>query len=982
MSVADAGAADRPLADLLSTAPHPDDRRRAERRVADWLSTIEAADGAALAAQAPVRDLLRGIADQSPFLWQLIVRDPPRLVRLLHAPPQESFETCLRTTRAACGAASSEAAAMRVLRRAKQEVALLVALADLGGVWNLAAVTASLSEAADVFVAAALERVLCDLHAAGKLSLPDPAEAQARCGLVVLALGKHGARELNYSSDVDLVVFYDPDSPALPKGADAAPLFVQVTRRLVRLLQERTADGYVFRVDLRLRPDPGSTAVAVALPAAFSYYEMLGQNWERAAFIKARPVAGDIALGQAFLRELGPFIWRKYFDYAAIADIHAMKRQIHAVRGYEDIAVAGHDLKLGRGGIREIEFFVQTQQLIFGGKRPSLRGARTLDMLRALLADGWVTATAVDELSAAYAFLRRLEHRLQMVADEQTQRLPGDQAGLRRFARFCGYARLAAFEAACLRHFRRVVAHYALLFEDAPALDTAAGSLVFVGPEDDPETLQTLAQAGFKHPAVVAETVRGWHFGRRPAVRGPRAREVLTELVPSLLMAFAGSGDPDAAVAAFDTALAHMPAAVELFAILRSNAKLRDLFADVLGNAPPLARVVMRRPHVLDAALDPAFFEAPFDEDAFGARLRRACESVATVEDFLDVSRDFVEDERFTIGVRALSGTMDSVATGRAYSALAACVVATTLHTVAAAFATEHGRVAGGRCAVMALGKLGSREMTAASDLDLMLIYDFDPARPDSDGARPLHAAQYYTRLTQRLVSALTVATRRGRLYEVDMRLRPSGRQGPLATAFASFVAYQESDADDWEHMALTRARVIAGDPGLAAAIAAALAAVLGRPADGVKLRRNVTAMRALIAKEKGDAGPWDLKLVAGGLIDIEFIAQYLQLAHAHADPAVLDVSTIGALSKARDAGFLAAPDADVLIGAHGTYGAVVQIMRLTLEPDADPATAIGAIQKRLAKAADLPAFAQLVVELRALQRAVRGVFNRTLSVH
>ena len=364
--------------------------------------------------------------------------------------------------------------------------------------------------------------------------------------------------------------------------------------------------------------------MALSLASAAAYYETLGQNWERAAMIKARPAAGDLALGARFLAELAPFIWRKYFDYAAIADIHAMKRQIHAARGHEQVAVAGHDLKLGRGGIREIEFFVQTQQLIFGGRRPSMRGARTLDMLKQLHAEQWVSAEAVDDLSAAYVFLRRLEHRLQMIADEQTQRLPFDPEPLERFAKFCGYAKLERFSAELTACLKQVERHYARLFEDAPTLDVAAGSLVFTGVVDDPDTLQTLRQLGFQRPEAAAETIRGWHFGRRPAVRSARAREVLTELTPALLVAFSGSGDPDAALAAFDAALAHMLGAVELMSILRSNAPVRELFGDLLGAAPRLAQVVAQRPHVLDAAIDPGRVAAigeSLDEARMAARV-------------------------------------------------------------------------------------------------------------------------------------------------------------------------------------------------------------------------------------------------------------------------------------------------------------------------------------------------------------------------
>ena len=328
-------------------------------------------------------------------------------------------------------------------------------------------------------------------------------------------------RSSNYSSDVDLVVFYDLRSPVLAAGPGPKANSLRLTQHVVKLLQERTGDGYVLRVDLRLRPDPGSTAPAVSLDAARHYYETLGQNWERAAMIKARPVAGDLALGFDFLDEMAAFIWRKYFDYATIADIHAMKRQIHAAKGHAEIAVAGHDIKLGRGGIREIEFFVQTQQLIFGGRRRQLRGSRTLDTLRQLFADNWITQQAADDLSAAYLYLRAVEHRLQMVDDQQTQRLPEDDASLKNFARFCGYAGTAGFSRDLLHHFRAVEKHYARLFEHAPGLNSRAGNLVFTGAADDPETLETLRDMGFREPALAAETVRGWHFGAARRCAGP-----------------------------------------------------------------------------------------------------------------------------------------------------------------------------------------------------------------------------------------------------------------------------------------------------------------------------------------------------------------------------------------------------------------------------------------------------------------------------
>jgi [glutamine synthetase] adenylyltransferase / [glutamine synthetase]-adenylyl-L-tyrosine phosphorylase len=960
----------------FSKAPRLVARSAAEARLADVIAHA-GPELAIVAADSKTRALLLAVADHSPYLWKLIRSDAPRLVHLLDSPPEPRLDAILEDLVA--GAPGSEAELMRGLRRAKQEIALLVALADLGGVWTTRDVMQALTRSADVFVSTALNFILREAQASGQLHLPDASVQNRDCGVVVLALGKHGGGELNYSSDTDLIVLFDPTSAAVAHVDEPAMLFVRLTRRLVKILQERTADGYVLRVDLRLRPDPGSTQIAISLPAAYNYYESLGQNWERAALIKARPIAGDRTLGETFLAQLTPFIWRRYFDYAAIADIHAMKRQIHAVRGHAEIAVAGHDLKLGRGGIREIEFFVQTQQLIFGGKRPLLRGASTLAMLAELEEQGLISRAARDDLNAAYLFLRETEHRLQMIGDEQTQRLPVEPRELQRFAKFCGYSGLASFAARLGKHLSRVAKHYARLFETSPQLSTATGSLVFTGVTDDPETLETLARLGFQRPELVVETIRGWHFGRRAAVRSERAREVLTELVPALLEAFAQSGDPDAAVAAFDQALGRLKAAVELLSILKSNARLRSLFADILGSAPRLAEIVIRRPHVLDAAFDRDVLAAPLADADFDTRLGHVLATPAAIEDVLDSLRDFAQEESFLIGLRLLAGMIEPRAAGEAYSALAGSIVRACLDHVMRDFELRFGRVRDGCCVVLALGKLGSREMTAASDLDLMLIYDFDAEHPDSDAPQPLHATRYYTRLSQRLISALTVATRRGALYEVDMRLRPSGRQGPLATQFESFAEYQAKEAETWEHLALTRARVIAGDASLSVKVEATRAAILAAPRPA-SLRSGIAAMRRLVAQEKGEDDPFDLKYAAGGLMDIDFLGQYLCLRYAHEKPEIIDVAPAAVIAQAGAFGYLEQSKADFLVGAHRLYSNVAQMLRTILNPTQPISEASETVKRRLAAAANLPGFAQLTAELAVTGAKVRAIFRQVVG--
>ncbi|MDX7952739.1 bifunctional [glutamine synthetase] adenylyltransferase/[glutamine synthetase]-adenylyl-L-tyrosine phosphorylase [Lichenihabitans sp. Uapishka_5] len=970
-------AAGATLADALRAGPRVADPGRVAALMTDLRAVV--AEGSALARliQAPVvASLLAAVADHSPYLWRLVLADPGRLAALLTASPEATLERGLATLAMRLDdPALTPAAAMPILRRARQEVALLVALADLGAVWSLEQVTGALTRFAEAAVGGALAVLVREAAALGRLR---PGTQAATSGLTVLALGKAGGRELNYSSDIDLVVVFDPAAAVVPDAAAPGPIFVRLTQALVRLLQDRTGDGFVLRVDLRLRPDPASTPVAIALPSAFSYYETLGQNWERAAFIKARPVAGDRALGDAFLRDLEPFIWRKYFDYAAIADIHAMKRQIHAVRGQGTVAVAGQDVKLGRGGIREIEFFVQTQQLIFGGRRPALRGSGTVAMLAALAQDGWIDAAARDELGAAYRFLRSVEHRLQMIGDQQTHRLPDEPEALARFAAFMGFADEAAFTAATLAHQRRVQHHYARLFEDAPDLAAETGSLVFTGTGHDPATLETLARLGFARPADASELVRGWHFGRRPAVRTPRAREVLTELVPALLQAFSRTRDPDGALGTFDTMLGRMTAAGELLALLRANAELRAIFADILGSAPRLAATVAQRPHVLDVAIDPTWLDAT--AGTVRRRVATMLDGAPDTEGFLDRMRDGAREDMFLAGLRALTGVDDVAASQAMLSDLADALIAAALERARADLAGLHGGFRSGACVVLGMGRLGSREMTIESDLDLVLLYRTDPEEAESDGPRPLDPGRYHARLTQRLIAILTSQTRRGGLYAVDLRLRPSGRQGPVAVLVSAFAAYQKGEAAVWEHMALTRARVVAGDASLTLEVECVVAAALQRPRDAAALDQAVVAMRTLVARERGEARLWDMKNAPGGLIDIEFLAQAMLLGHAARHPSLCRRHPALILTEAGRLGLLAADGLGALLDAHRLQATILHLLRFMGGPAAEPQTLGRSPIDRLCRITDQPDLAHLEVDLLAKRAAVRQIWDQVFA--
>ena len=970
------------LAALISTAPQLIDLKAARRRVADWLAALPAEEGkplkALLAAYPSINTLTESLAENSPYLWDLASLEPLRFLRLLQSDPDEHLAVLLAGTADAMTETNDEAQAMRLLRRMKGEAALLIALADIGGVWPVTRAARALTEVADTAVSAAVQFLLANLVRAGRLRPRDHARPQDGSGYIVLAMGKMGAFELNYSSDIDLIVFFDPAALSLPKEVEAAPYFIRLTQRLVKLLQERTGDGYVFRTDLRLRPDPSSTAIAISTAAALSYYESTGQNWERAAMIKARPCAGDIVAGEAILDELSPFVWRKYLDFATVSEVHALKRQINAYRGHGEIAIEGHNIKLGRGGIREIEFFAQTQQLIAGGRNPALRDRDTLTTLDNLARGHWIDGEARDDMKAAYVFLRAVEHRLQMVNDEQTQTLPVERGGLERFAHFLGFASRDAFAEVLLGHLANVQRYYSRLFETAPGADWPA--LAFPPVADDRKTLARLGELGFRTPLQASGTIRHWLAGGHRSLRNEAAREQLKELLVVLIEQLARSDNPDAALMRFDDFLGRLRNSARLLSLLRQVPVLIALIALVLGIAPRLADTLARYPEVMDALVDPSFFGVLPSDAELGRRLDAALAQARYDEDRLERIRMFGLEYMFLIGARILSGTVTARAAGEAFARIADVVIRAVHGAVAENFALTHGHVKAEETAVLAMGKLGGREMTATSDLDLILIYDLDQKHPDSDGKRPLYGAQYFARLTQRLINSLTAQTNYGALYQVDMRLRPSGRAGPLASPIEGFAAYQRTEAWTWEHMALTRARVVSASPAFKARVESVIREVLQRPREPKQIAGDVAEMRAAIAKEKGDGERWDLKYAAGGLVDIEFIAQYLQLVHAHRVPDILDTNTARVLDKAWQLGVLPVEDAEVLRPAIQLYQDLTQILRLCLAGPFDAKTAGAGLLRLLARAADVPDFATLDATLIDTQAKVRASFARILG--
>lgn len=945
---------------------------------------------AALLADPKAAAFLEGTAGCSPYLADLLRQEAAWLPAMMEAPPEESLAAIkagfAALARAAEESGGGKTALMRDLRLLKRRTALLTAFADVGDVWTLEEVTEALTCAADGAVKAALDWLFLQELKRGKLPL-DAEDPAASSGFIVLAMGKMGARELNYSSDIDLILFFDGERYGEEHYAEAKDRFNRMAKDLVRILSDRTGEGYVFRTDLRLRPDPDATPPCMDVEAAEHYYSSLGRNWERAAYIKARPCAGDFKAGAEFLKNMAPFIWRKALDFAAIEDVKTMKYLIHAHKGHGSICVFGHDLKLGRGGIREIEFFAQTEQLILGGRDPALRVNTTRGALAALTAAGWISAEARDQMLEDYRYLRRVEHRIQMVEDAQTHAVPSTPEGVARLAAFLRYPGPEAFAGDLRPRLTRVAARFDKLFETDKQLEEEAGGLVIAleTPDGAPAAAAALKAVGYQHPERSVEILRGWRTGRLRAARTPRSRAKLERLTPVILRKLAAAPAPDEALAQFDNFLTGLPGGVQIFSLLESNPNLFEVLTQICGAAPRLAAYLGRNSGVLDAMLSPSFFEPLPAREVLAADLALRLEAAhGDYERTLDIARVWAKERQFQLGVQLVSGLTDAAEAGPAFTELAELSLRALEPLVSADFARRHGPPPGRGAAVLAMGKLGAREMTATSDLDMIVVYDAD-TEDLSKGDRPLSAPEYYARWTQKLVSAVTAPTSEGAVYEVDMRLRPSGRAGPLATSLAAFRHYQAEEAWTWEHMALTRARIVAGSDEAAAAVRAAVKSVLSQPHDRAKVMADARDMRRRVdeANPKDLADPWSLKLTRGGAMDVDFIAQTLLLTEGLAGSAAYGTRPALALLKRAEA--LTEAQADRLTRAFDLEQTLLQIQRVAVDGVFKPAEAALGLKAAMVKAAmgedgGAEDFTALEAELFALQAEVLGLWREILG--
>ena len=886
----------------------------------------------------PLLDLIEGVAGCSDYLNASLLREAEWLKSVAQAEVSTSFEALLHFDTTSFQNLSDS------FRVAKRRGALLIALADIGGIWTLEDVTKSLTELAEHAVNTGLQFLVDAEVARGKLKA-DPSEA---AGMFALAMGKMGAYELNYSSDIDLIILFDETRHPPEVWGELRSAFIRITKRLIKLLSENTAQGYVFRTDLRLRPDASVTPVCIATEPAERYYESLGRTWERAAFIKARACAGAVEAGEAFLKRLEPFVWRRHLDYAAIEDAHDMRLRIREHKGlHGPLKAGGHDMKLGKGGIREIEFFAQTQQIILGGKDRGLRMRDTIGALRALTLRGNIPENAADTLIKAYRAHRSLEHRIQMLDDAQTHKIPEDDSKRTQLATLCGFKTLQAFEADTVGRL-----------EDVHNIIESFFST---------DSVSEIAETSWNTPDRAIEITSGWLA--YPALRSDRAQRIFEHLKPQILASLCRAQNPDEALIQFDNFLKGLPSGVQVFSLFKANPDLLEMLVDICTMAPDLARYLGQNSRVLEAVIGAEFFNPLPEVGELKSLLAEELVHCGDYEQQLDATRIWAQELRFRVGVHLLRGIAKPDEAALSYSKIAEACVAELFEAVVQHFGTRHGPPPGKGAAVIAMGKLGSKEMTVSSDLDLIIVYDAN-GETASKGPRPLVVQTYYARFTQALVSALTVATSKGGLYEVDMRLRPSGRQGPVATSLSAFESYQKQEAWIWEHMALLRSRVVAGP--VAPEVRAVIKAVLSKDRSKNEVLSALQEMRVRLAASKASASVWDVKNGAGGLMDVELLVQAGGLISAA--PAGLNSYQLA------HSGWLADGEAEKASAALSLYQRVQQVSRLAVQGVFDPATSgIGAAQL-LAKTCGYKSIAALEMALDEQQDEMAGFIENKLK--
>ena len=897
----------------------------------------------------------------SPYLGKIICENPDFFADILTKDPNTLFASILDKFAKKKHDLTTVA---EDLRRLKKQAALIIAVADICKKWDLEKVTSSLSLLAKVCLDTALNAILTDERDKGNLGETTPAS----CGIAIIGMGKLGADELNYSSDIDLILLYDPQKIPYKGSRELSGFVIKLAQKLVALLDEKTKDGYVFRTDLRIRPDPSSTPIIMSVNAALNYYECFGKNWERAAMIKGSAVAGDIATGKDFMARIYPFVWRRSLDFKAILDIKNIKTAI-AENTDSNITsspnLAGYNIKLGKGGIRDIEFFTQIQQLIWGGRNKDLQTSSTVTGLQKLAKHKYIRPLIADKLISNYRFLRTLEHRLQMINDEQTYCLPSDSETLAKIALFMGFKDLPAFTKALTETLKETDSITSPLFDDSQS------SLNINMLDDDDNLLNLLTKHNFKHPSECAKIIKNWHSGIYKTIRSRQSLSALSKTLSELIKLMGQTIAPDNCLYKFDNLLRVLPSGVQLLPLFESKPEVMATVIDIIGNTSKLSDNIQKNSYLIEDLINPDFF-APLPSFA---KLKEETTSIANLTDeesAINALQIWSNSQKFRADIHLLKGLIDGKALGLFLSNVAIATLSALIPIIEKSFARLYGRIPKSKTALLVLGKNGSAESSSSSDLDLIFIYDSTKDGVSDGTAKKLDAKTYYARFVQRIISILTTAGKYGKIWEVDMRLRPSGNAGPLATGLDAFIKYQKHDAWTWEKMALTKASQAYGDIDIEKIIKD----ILCTKADPKELKKSIGEMRQKIIAEHPNSGIWDLKNISGGMTDIEFISQYLQICFADAHPDILQKNTIKTLTEAKKLKLLPKNDLDFLITSYEQMLSFKAILSLNNDIELT-----ARIKERLLQTSGESDFAKLEASLTITENKISNIFNEIIKL-
>ena len=955
--------------------PRPGNPERVEPGLRSWLDAARGLppgqdrDFAEAFPRTPAgKAMLECVFGASPFLSGLAVRDPGSVRALWEHGPDQSVRGTLAGLRSLapdCG----ERKAARQLREARRRVALAVGLADIAGLWDLAAVTAALTGLAEAGCSLGFRVLLTELASRGAISPPDPEDPERDSGLIALGLGKLGGRELNFSSDIDLILLYDPDILPARRRYEVPGHLMRLARRFIALLSEPTVDGRAFRVDLRLRPDPVSTPLVISTKSALQYYEKRGQTWERAAMIKARPVAGDINSGNGYLGRLEPFIWRSHLDFATVQDLHDIKKRIDAQHRGGIIGEPGQNLKLGRGGIREIEFFAQTHQLIWGGTDPSLRRIPTCEALRALSDAGHIRREVTDALANSYRYLRRAEHRLQMIADKQTHSLPKDPGQFETLARFLGYADGKAFGGELTSCLRQVERQYESFFE-LPSEMTEASASSALAKRSRGEVVERLGRMGFHDPGAAFEIIEKWRTGRGLAARDSRALALLQSLTPALVIAMCGTESPDLAIRRFDGLIDRVGRGHRTFTLFQANLHVMETVAEILVTAPAIGAILTARPRLVEVLLDPQTDAPPPARKSLEQSLAAKMQGADGFGTELARLREWIDTANFRVGVQVLFHSLDPLDAAQPLSDIADCAVSLVLRRADEALAASHGRVPGASAAIVAKGRFARREVGFRTELEIALYYD---APPDSltDGPEAITAEEYFSKLQHRVIAGLRGRPGVRRVYDCIAIERAASLESLAGKLSRGSPGRPE----------LCQPRTVAQIGRLAPRVRAMVHECFSAARDEARLRSDMAALRDGLELGPPPTGPWSVDFRPGGLLDIEVLVHYLRQRAAPGASEILGEYTTGeALGALERAGVLAPEDYRVLLDGWRLWTRILTLQNLlgraALE-DAVPRR----LRRQFQSAADTASFEDVESRTAAVANAVRAVRDRILGI-